>query len=185
MAILAESTKTRILVTISGVEEPVILERLFYKENTWLVWDGSEFADPLDASTIPLPIDAGDFVDSFNLTDGLYQYRIHKADIPEPEFTDYQFCCWTKFGIPDAVGYSFNNYKVPEGSWGTIVTPDDCRYTFLWGTDFKAANGSDFTDEQIQWFIDAATREMERQLNITIIKKRIKSMATIEAKHLV
>ncbi|MBO7692529.1 MAG: hypothetical protein J6W16_07195 [Methanobrevibacter sp.] len=185
MAILAESTTNRILVSISGIDYPVILERLFYKENNWLVWTGSGFADPLDESTIPLPINASDFVDSFNLTSGLYQYRIHKADILEPEYKDYQFCCWTKFGVPDAVGYSFNNYKVPEGSWGTIVTPDDCRYTFLWGTDFKAANGSYFTDEQIQWFIDAATREMERQLNITIIKKRIKSMATIESQHLV
>ena len=74
---------------------------------------------------------------------------------------------------------------MPEGEWGTIVTPDDCRYTFLWGTDFKATNGQMFSDEQIQWFINAATAEMARQLNITIVKKRIKSIESIEKKHLV
>ena len=184
MAISAESTKTRILVSISGGNPPYILERLFYKSETWLVWTGSGFADPLDESTEPLAVDAGDFVDSFDLVAGLYQYRIHRADIVEPELKDYEFTCWTKFGVPDAIGYSFNNYKAPEGEWGTIVTPDDCRYTFLWGTDFKATNGSFFTDQQIQWFIDAATREMERQLNITIVKRRIKSLASVEEKDL-
>ena len=183
MAISAESTQTRILVSLSGEGSPFILERLYYKSETWLVWTESGFVIP-EESTEPLAV-TGDFVDSFDLHDGLYQYRIHSAAIENPEFSDYQFTCWTKFGVPDAIGYSFKNYKVPEGEWGTIVTPDDCRYTFLWGTDFKATNGQMFTDEQIQWFIDAATREMERQLNITIVKRRIKSDFTVESKHLV
>ena len=184
MAITAESTQTRILLSISGNGSPFILERLFYKSETWLVYTESGFVIP-EELTEPLPVNAGDFVDSFDLTNGLYQYRIHSAEITDPEFKDYQFTCWTKFGVPDAVGYSFNNYKVPEGEWGTIVTPDDCRYTFLWGTDFKATNGSMFTDEQIQWFIDAATEEMARQLNITIKKKRIRCEDSIEKHHLV
>ena len=182
MAISAESTQTRILVSLSGEGSPFILERLYYKSETWLVWTESGFVIP-EESTEPLAV-TGDFVDSFDLHDGLYQYRIHSAAIENPEFSDYQFTCWTKFGVPDAIGYSFKNYKVPEGEWGTIVTPDDCRYTFLWGTDFKATNGSMFTDEQIQWFIDAATKEMERQLNITIVKHRIKSELTIESQNL-
>lgn len=183
MAIHAESTLSRILVSMSGNNSPFILERLFYKDENWLVWTESGFVIP-EASTEPLALNSGDFVDSFELQNGLYQYRIHSANIENPEFKDYEFTCWTKFGVPDAIGYSFNNYKVPEGKWGTIVTPDDCRYTFLWGTDFKAANGSMFTDEQIQWFIDAATREMERQLNITIVKKRIKCEDVIEKQNL-
>ncbi|MBO7517499.1 MAG: hypothetical protein J6T31_00130, partial [Methanobrevibacter sp.] len=182
MAISAESTQTRILVSLSGEGSPFILERLYYKSETWLVWTESGFVIP-EESTEPLAV-TGDFVDSFDLHDGLYQYRIHSAAIENPEFSDYQFTCWTKFGVPDAIGYSFKNYKVPEGEWGTIVTPDDCRYTFLWGTDFKATNGSMFTDEQIQWFIDAATKEMERQLYITIVKHRIKSELTIESQNL-
>ena len=184
MTITAESTLTRILLTLEGNNSPFILERLYYKDESWKVYTNSGFVIP-EESTQPLEVNSGDFVDSFDLQNGLYQYRIHSASIESPEFKDFAFTCWTKFGVPDAVGYSFNNYKVPEGKWGTIVTPDDCRYTFLWGTDFKATNGSMFTDEQIQWFIDAATAEMARQLNITIIKKRIKSMVTVEQKHLV
>ena len=183
MTITAESTLTRILLSLNGNNSPFILERLFYKDESWKVYTSSGFVIP-EASTEPLALNSGDFVDSFGLQNGLYQYRIHSASIENPEFKDFAFTCWTKFGVPDAVGYSFNNYKVPEGKWGTIVTPDDCRYTFLWGTDFKATNGSMFTDEQIQWFIDAATAEMARQLNITIIKKRIKSLVTVEQKHL-
>lgn len=184
MTITAESTLTRILLNLNGDNSPFILERLFYKDDNWLVWTESGFVIP-EETTEPLALDSGDFVDSFELTNGLYQYRIHSAEIVEPEFKDYAFTCWTKFGVPDAVGYSFNNYKVPEGEWGTIVTPDDCRYTFLWGTDFKATNGSMFSDEQIQWFIDAAVHEMERQLNITIVKRRIKSALSVESQHLV
>lgn len=184
MTITAESTLTRILLNLNGDNSPFILERLFYKDDNWLVWTESGFVIP-EETTEPLAISSGDFVDSFELTNGLYQYRIHSAEIIEPEFKDYAFTCWTKFGVPDAVGYSFNNYKVPEGEWGTIVTPDDCRYTFLWGTDFKATNGSMFSDEQIQWFIDAAVHEMERQLNITIVKRRIKSALSVESQHLV
>ena len=184
MTITAESTLTRILLNLNGDNSPFILERLFYKDDNWLVWTESGFVIP-EETTEPLALDSGDFVDSFELTNGLYQYRIHSAEIIEPEFKDYAFTCWTKFGVPDAVGYSFNNYKVPEGKWGTIVTPDDCRYTFLWGTDFKATNGSMFSDEQIQWFIDAAVHEMERQLNITIVKRRIKSALSVESQHLV
>ena len=183
MAISAESTQTRILLTISGNGSPFILERKFYKNDSWLLYTESGFVIP-EETTQPLEVSSGDFVDSFDLTDGLYQYRIHSASILEPELKDYQFTCWTKFGVPDAVGYSFKNYKVPEGEWGTIVTPDDCRYTFLWGTDFKATNGDVFSDEQIQWFIDAATAEMERQLNITIVKKRIKCQDSVEQHHL-
>ena len=184
MTITAESTLTRILLSLSGDNSPFILERLFYKDESWKVYTSSGFVIA-EESTEPLELNSGDFVDSFDLQNGLYQYRIHSASVVDPKPEDYVFTCWTKFGVPDAVGYSFNNYKVPEGKWGTIVTPDDCRYTFLWGTDFKATNGQMFTDEQIQWFIDAATREMERQLNITIVKRRIKSDFTVESKHLV
>lgn len=183
MTITAESTLTRILLTLEGNNSPFILERLFYKDESWKVYTESGFVIP-EESTEPLPLNSGDFVDSFELTDGLYQYRIHPASIPEPEFTDFAFTCWTKFGVPDAVGYSFNNYKVPEGEWGTILTPDDIRYTYVWGTDFKASNGQMFSDEQIQWFIDAGLADIERRLNISIRKRRIKSELTVEQQKL-
>ena len=183
MTITAESTLTRILLTLEGNNSPFILERLFYKDESWKVYTESGFVIP-EESTEPLPLNSGDFVDSFELTDGLYQYRIHPASIPEPEFTDFVFTCWTKFGVPDAVGYSFNNYKVPEGEWGTILTPDDIRYTYVWGTDFKSSQGNNFSDEQIQFFIDAGLADIERRLNISIRKRRIKSELTVEQQKL-
>lgn len=112
------------------------------------------------------------------MEDGLYQYRYYSSEIENPTNNDFTFSCWVKFGNPEAVGYSFNNYHSPEGEWGEIVTPDDCRYTFLWGTDFKATNGQFFSDDQIRWFIDAALKEVERQLNITIKKRRIRSQVS-------
>ena len=183
MTITAESTLTRILLTLEGNNSPFILERLFYKDESWKVYTNSGFVIP-EESTEPLALNSGDFVDSFDLQNGLYQYRIHSAAKVNPELKDFAFTCWTKFGVPDAVGYSFHNYKVPEGQWGTVITPDDIRYTYLWGTDFKATNGMSFTDEQIQWFIDAGLAEMERALNINIKKKIIKSTLTIEKNHL-
>lgn len=183
MTLSAESTLTRILLTLSGDNSPFILERLFYKDESWKVYTESGFVIP-EESTQPLDVNSGDFVDSFELQNGLYQYRIHSASVVEPKPEDYAFTCWTKFGVPDAVGYSFNNYKVPEGKWGTIVTPDDMRYTYMWGIDFKATNGSMFSDEQVQFFIDAATKEMERLLNITIVKRRVKSEFSVEQRNL-
>ena len=183
MTITAESTLTRILLTLEGNNSPFILERLFYKDESWKVYTNSGFVIP-EESTEPLALNSGDFVDSFDLQNGLCQYRIHSAAKVNPELKDFAFTCWTKFGVPDAVGYSFHNYKVPEGQWGTVITPDDIRYTYLWGTDFKATNGMSFTDEQIQWFIDAGLAEMERALNINIKKKIIKSTLTIEKNHL-
>lgn len=177
MAISVESTVSKILVTIENDScGPFILQRAYYSSNRkWLTYTENGFADFTDPeeTAIPLPVNVGDIVDSFDLTDGLYEYRYYPSSIEEPIYSDYVFSKYVKFGKPDKIGYSFNNYHAPEGKWGTVVTPDDCRFTYLWGTDFKATNGEFFSDEQIQWFIDAATREVERRLNINIVKKHI------------
>lgn len=181
MTISVESTATKILVTLNGSDGPYILQRAFYKNRTWLTYTENGFVNLAEHPELSVKtLDAGDFIDSFELTDGLYEYRVYKASVTDPEWKDFVMSEWIKFGSPDAIGYSFNNYHSPEGSWGTAVTPDDCRYTFLWGTDFKATNGTYFTDEQIQWFIDAATSEMERLLNISLKKKVYKSQESTE-----
>lgn len=172
MSISAESTSNRILVSLTDPNGPFVLQRAFYKSRTWLTWTSSGFIDlSANSEESAEPISAGDFVDSFELTDGLWEYRYVPASKENPEGKDYIYSKWVKFGSPDAIGYSFKNYHSPKNSWGTVITPDDCRFTYLWGTDFKATNGTYFTDEQIQWFIDAATAEVERQLNISIRKK--------------
>nr|DAU31851.1 MAG TPA: hypothetical protein [Bacteriophage sp.] len=182
MAISAESTTSRIILNISGEkEEQFFLQRSFYKERgKWLTYTSGGFAvlSGGEESIEPLAVGAGDFIDSFGLQNGLFEYRYipvsEGLDAPENEFV---YSEWVRFGDNDCIGYSFGNYHSPEGAWGTAVTPDDCRYTYLWGTDFKATNGTYFTDEQIQFFIDEATRYLERMLNISIIKTRIKCQA--------
>lgn len=156
------------------LEDPKIegfrLERKKSDEDTWSAW--TIIGWQTDGEHLKVP--KGDCLDNDNLTDGLYQYRICDFEILEPIETDWLYSVYVHVGKTGAVGYTFNNYKVPEGHWGTIVTPDDLRLTYLWGTDFKATNGESFTDEQIQYFIDAATADIERRLDITIKKKRIR-----------
>lgn len=180
MKISAESTTNKILLTIDGAaDKTYVLERASYKDRIWTTYTESGYFRNLEEfpEETAKPLESGDFVDSFELSDGLWEYRIVDSTIESPVFTDYAMTKWIKLGNPDAIGYSFNNYHAPDGEWGTIITPDDARYTYLWGTDFKATNGTYFTDEQIQWLIDAATSEVERQLNICIRKKTFKSQA--------
>jgi len=70
------------------------------------------------------------------------------------------------------VGYSFGNYAPPPDEWGEVLTPDDVRYTYLWGIDATASDvaESDFTDEQLRFFIREALGEFERMLTIDIRK---------------
>jgi hypothetical protein len=58
-----------------------------------------------------------------------------------------------------------------------VLCPDDFRYTYLWGTDFKAANGTLFSDEQVRFLIGAALANMERRLGITIKPVRVRANA--------
>jgi hypothetical protein len=72
------------------------------------------------------------------------------------------------------VGYTFGNYKAPEGEWGDLVTPDDLRYTFMWGFDATAddVGQSSFTDEQFRHQITAAIGDFEAFLKIDIMRKK-------------
>ena len=173
--ITAEATSTRIILTLTnGNAESFRLERSFYKENAWYTWTSDGWILNTE-SPVVLPISAGDFIDSSNLEDGLYEYRFVDSSVEVPTGDMYEYSKWVKFGENvDCIGYSFNNYNAPEGSWGVPVTPDDIRYTYLWGTDFKATNGQQFKDEQTQYFIDAAITELERELNICIRRKVIR-----------
>lgn len=175
--ITAEATSARIILTLSNSKaDSFRLEREFYKDRAWYTWTSDGWV--LNAeSPVALPVAAGDFVDSFDLQDGLWAYRIADSSVSVPTGDMYEYSLWIKYGENSGsvgIGYTFKNYSAPKGSWGTPVTPDDLRYTYLWGTDFKATNGQYFTDEQTQYFIDAAITELERELNICIRKRVIK-----------
>lgn len=175
--IAAYSVNNRIVITIDDPSHTGYkLERRSYDDETYLVYTESGFCVP-DTEHPPVAVN-GDILDNYNLeSNKLYSYRYVDFEAVEPAETDYIYSNWVRNGGDKAIGYTFNNYKVPDGQWGTIVTPDDMRFTYLWGTDFKATNGQSYTDEQIQYFIDASVEEIERRLDITIKKRKIRCNA--------
>ena len=171
--ITASSINNKILVSISdNAHSSYRLERHSYNDDTYLVWTANGFCTPDEEN--PAIAANGDIVDSNAQSNTLYAYRYVDFEAENPQDTDYIYSNWVRNGGDEAIGYTFGNYKVPTGQWGNIVTPDDLRFTYLWGTDFKATNGQSYTDEQIQYFIDSAVAELERQLDITIKKKKIR-----------
>lgn len=172
--IAAYSVNNKIVITIKDSSySSYRLERRSYDDATYLVYTNSGFLTP-DEEHIPVAVN-GDILDNFDVEPGkLYSYRYVDFEKENPTDEDYIYSNWVRNGGNQAIGYTFNNYKVPDGKWGNIVTPDDLRFTYLWGTDFKATNGQSYTDEQIQFFIDAAVEEVERLLDITIRKRKIR-----------
>jgi len=84
----------------------------------------------------------------------------------------------------DKLGYSFNNYGVPTGEWGKLVTADDIRYTYLFGVDCV---GNDIAqtawrDEQFDWHVELAVGEFEKYLGIDIRKRIYKCYPAFDLK---
>lgn len=172
--IVACSVNKKIIITINDAKHSSYrLERRSYDDDSYLTFTGNGFCIP-DDENIAVGVN-GDILDNFNLeTDKLYSYRYVDFEAENPTDKDYVYSNWVRNGGDKAIGYTFGNYKVAPGTWGTVATPDDLRFTYLWGTDFKATNGDSFTDEQIQYFIDSAVSEIERRLDITIKKRKIR-----------
>ena len=76
-------------------------------------------------------------------------------------------------GSIDKNGHTFGNYIQPTDSFGEIMTADDIRFTELFGINLVASNGQVIDDNQIRFWVKAAVEEIERILNISIIKKRV------------
>ena len=166
--IRAHSLQTKALIQFSDKTIAYRLERRA-GNGDWLVLTGSGFAAYGDDVT---PRSVQDiFLDEYPM-DGICQYR---ARDNASESATWDYTAWVRRGATEPIGYTFGNYQPPEGSWGEIMTPDDLRFSYLWGLDFRASNGASYTDAQIRFFIDAALEETERLLNITIKKTRIKT----------
>lgn len=171
--IIACSVNNKIIVTINDRSHSKYrLERRSYTSDECLSYTASGFCVPSEDN--PAIGVSGDILDSNAESNTLYSYRYVDFSIQNPKDTDYIYSNWVRNGGDKAIGYTFGNYKVPDGQWGNAVTPDDLRFTYLWGTDFKATNGQSYTDEQIQYFIDSSIAEVERRLDITIKKKKIR-----------
>lgn len=171
--ITASSLNNKIVVSISDDSHSSYrLERHSYTDNTYLVWTANGFCVP-DVENPAVGV-SGDILDTNAEANTLYAYRYVDFEVENPTDADYIYSNWVRNGGNEAIGYTFGNYKVPQGQWGNAITPDDLRFTYLWGTDFKATNGQSYTDEQIQYFIDSSIAELERRLDITIKKKKIR-----------
>lgn len=143
------------------------LERKHGNDGHWRIYTSQGFVR--ESSGI-IPIEVNNIFLDTSVNNGLYQYRIRDFyDTAAP----YDYSMWVRCGETGPVGYTFENYVVPEGKWGEIQTSDDLRYTWLWGVDFRASNGESFTDDQIKFFINDAAALIERELKITIRKTRV------------
>ena len=124
---------------------------------SWEPWTGSGWGG------VPVLIDAANFTD-YDLADGVYQYRYFL----DPLY-DYSGC------VPigsDPVGWTFYNYIVPDGQFGEILTVDDLHYSFAWGIDRTASNGSAWNDLQTKKLIEWSVYQLEKKLNIDIFPRQ-------------
>jgi hypothetical protein len=172
MIIKVVSLTTKGIITIEG-NSTYRLERKGANEENWLTWTATGFAIP-DGENPAIPVAAGDLLDNHEVLEGIYSYKCVEFANTNPGPTDYEYSNWVRYGVTGPIGWSFENYQPPPGQWGEICTPDDLRETWIWGNDFKATNGKTFSDAQIRYFVNMAIAEMERLLNITIKKVRVK-----------
>lgn len=105
------------------------------------------------------------------------QYFNEAGDVSSP-----QSAAFLALDPRDKVGWSFNNYKVPNGLFGDVLTPDDMRYTYLWGID-EIANDleqSSWDDEQYRYYVESAVRDFEATLDIDIYRRVRKTDREVE-----
>lgn len=74
----------------------------------------------------------------------------------------------------EKVGYTFGNYIPPPGEWGEVYTPDDMRYTMMFGVDSVGSDiaQSEWTDEQFRQVVREALGEFESYLTIDIRRRK-------------
>ena len=124
---------------------------------SWEPWTGMGWGG------VPIVLTTPNFTD-YDLSDGIYQYRSLLSG-------EYEFSNCIPIGS-DPVGWTFQNYIVPEGQFGEILTADDLQYTFLWGIDFTASNGEVWRQTQTQTMIQWAIDQLEKILTIDIFPRQ-------------
>ncbi|MDC7221536.1 MAG: Hint domain-containing protein [Spirochaetales bacterium] len=149
------NTGSNIILTTSLTGQYILYRKL--NSGDWEPWTGSSWGG------VPVLITGSNFSD-YDLSDGVYQYRTEDNG-------EYDYSDCVVIGS-DYVGWTFDNYEVPEGQWGEILTSDDLRYSFLWGIDFTASNGEEWYEVQTKKNIEWAVYQLEKKLNIDIYQRQ-------------
>ncbi len=150
-------------VVINFKQPNSLLQRKYINDGSdYLSFDGENWSEDI---ALIKPIEKNNFTD-YNLKEGFYLYRVsYDTGI------NWTTSILQKVGA-EKVGHTFKNYIVEGDNWGEVLTPDDIRFTYMWGVDFQASNGEIFTDNQIRFYIEAGLCEIERFLS-TNFKKRV------------
>lgn len=146
----------------------------------WQPWNGNDWGG------VAALILRNRFAD-YSLPEGIYQYRaravIEEAGAPPTYvYTEWEESEWFRIAAPLSgnVGWTFGNYAPPAGEFGDVLTAADLRQTYLWGIPFTSSNGQEYTDPQIVSQIEAAVREFELALGLTIKKRVIRCREGME-----
>jgi len=108
---------------------------------------------------------------------GIYYDKITLVpDAGEDPWTDISSFTIADTGIAPSgetrKGYAFNNPDfTSKGNWGAIIHPDELRYVYAFGNELVAPNFQTITDETLWWYIDNAVASLEKDLNVTIMKR--------------
>lgn len=75
--------------------------------------------------------------------------------------------------VSEKVGWTFGNYKPPPNEWGDVYTPDDMRYTMMFGIDSVGSDiaASEWEDEQFRQIVNESVGEFEDYLTMDIRKR--------------
>lgn len=143
----------------------------------WVPWTGSVWGGIVGL------LSSHRFTD-YSLSPGIYQYRARARYGVAPDFTysEWEVSAYERIASASGVktGWTFGNYAPLPGEFGDVLTPDDLRYTYLWGVPFTSSKGEEYTDPQIRAMIDAAVREFELALTLTIKKRVIKCRSGLQ-----
>jgi len=148
--LIATGSGSNIILNISTTDSYTLSRKL--NTDDWQYWGGSSWGG------VPVLLSDTNFTD-YDLSDGVYQYRY------ENDETVYSNC--VVIGS-EKVGWTFDNYTVPDGLFGEVLTADDIKYSFMWGQDFLASNGEVWTEEQTKKMVEWAVAQIEKKLNIDI-----------------
>ncbi|MFA5048648.1 MAG: hypothetical protein WC516_06510 [Patescibacteria group bacterium] len=138
-----------------------------------LTVDG-EFTEITDSSTRIL-LYVGEIFYRYVVSDALpgqYWYKYSFGNNTSESILSDSF--QNQLGDPTKIGYFFGNYSAPPGVFGKVMTHDDVKEGYLFGIDLIAQdmNYTAWNEKMTDKYMEMATKEFERNLNIDIYRRK-------------